>query len=189
MRRPSSRPPQRRVRSRHRALRARDGAPSVQGWEQLPDDERRLHRRSAAAVLVPARHSRRARERSCSRHSTARTSGSTPQGDINLALDSVAREVGVGASMARSPATCAAAFGDVKEPWLARLRPAEEDSRDEDDDFSGVLAVSFDGAERSRAPAGGRARDGDPARSRGDPELADRGNAHASPRRYRSSSV
>jgi serine/threonine protein kinase len=73
-------------------------------------------------------------------------------GDMSLALDAVASEVGVGASTSALAHYMRLQFEDVKEPWLS-LRPATEDEAvEEDDDFSDVTEVDFDGDASGLAP-------------------------------------
>lgn len=73
-------------------------------------------------------------------------------GDMSLALDAVASEVGVGASTSALAHYMRQQFAGVKEPWRS-LRPAtEEDTLDQDDDFNDVTEVDFDGDASGLAP-------------------------------------
>jgi serine/threonine protein kinase/outer membrane biosynthesis protein TonB len=69
-------------------------------------------------------------------------------GEMSLALDKVASSVGVGASTTALANYMRLQFGDQKEPWLRPVTPVD----DEDDDYSEVTEVDFDGGASGLAP-------------------------------------
>ncbi|HEY5944024.1 MAG TPA: serine/threonine-protein kinase [Kofleriaceae bacterium] len=71
-------------------------------------------------------------------------------GDMSLALDKIASTVGVGASTTALANYMRLQFGDQKEPWL--MQQPEGEVADDDDDYSEVTEVDFDGAASGLAP-------------------------------------
>jgi eukaryotic-like serine/threonine-protein kinase len=69
-------------------------------------------------------------------------------GEMSLALDKVASSVGVGASTTALANYMRLQFGDQKEPWLTPATPIH----DEEDDYSEVTEVDFDGPASGLAP-------------------------------------
>jgi eukaryotic-like serine/threonine-protein kinase len=69
-------------------------------------------------------------------------------GEMSIALDKVASTVGVGASTTALANYMRLQFGDQKEPWLSPAKPVLE----EEDDYSEITEVDFDGAASGLAP-------------------------------------
>ena len=149
--------PHRHVLARHRAVRARHGAPPVQGRERVHDDGGDCRGRRADAIAVPRRRTARARRDCCSQvaRQGSRVSAIQTARIPRAALEDFAREHQLRASNKALADYLLGLFGQRLEPWHTDEEAPIIDAKDFDRSKEPGIVVppSGNGAEMVRRQA------------------------------------